>query len=355
MARKYLQLFRAHTAPLEAIPATVGALLAVGGYTHTAGLWFIAGVLYHFSGYGMNSYMDWKKGHDKDDPHKQHHPLNDGRLTGDRALIAVGGVFLITLIFVGGLIGVLSVSFERMLLSYGIMSLGIVTGYAYNEYSKSTILKPVPIMVAHTTVFVIPYVSLGGDLTSLSFLLGVLYMLVWVGYQIGVLGELQDMRVDDTNILTDLNIAKYGRENRLYLDTKLIIVSVLAKGLAILIAIRIAAGNGNLVSLVLIAFAGALLGVHLTDLFTMGSNGWEHLINVYADDVDAAVTPIYFIEFDRDKILLLTARIERETAVIFALMYYYIGVETAILLALSMVWVVILNKYLWGTYMAPKV
>jgi len=84
--RAWLRLGRMHTLILEAPLATLGAAIGLGGlWDWKVLLWFIFGSMYHAVGYSMNSYVDWKKGYDKNDERKQHHPLNTQDISPDTA------------------------------------------------------------------------------------------------------------------------------------------------------------------------------------------------------------------------------------------------------------------------------
>jgi|APHM01.1.fsa_nt_gi UbiA prenyltransferase family. len=147
--RSWLQLFRAHTVILEAPMALIGAAIGVGTFVDPrVGAWLLFGALYHIVGYGMNSYVDWKKGFDKDDPMKQHHPLNTGDIDPETAKKVIYGL-------TGALVVYLFALTYSSPPAVGLSVLMIVSGLIYNYFGKYTILKFVPISIAHTLVFFI--------------------------------------------------------------------------------------------------------------------------------------------------------------------------------------------------------
>lgn len=200
--KPYLQLTRAHTVPLEAIPAGAGAALAVGGVFNWSVLaWLIAGTLYHLTGYGMNSVTDWEGGFDKNDPHKQHHPLNTGDLSLEKAKLTIKTLFIIT----AGYVVLISASEP---IAWVICAAGVGFGVAYNKIGKRTVLKPVLISIAHTSLFVTAYVGAGGQATIASITASV-FVFIWVLFQISVSGELKDLLVEDEyNLLRENSLVR---------------------------------------------------------------------------------------------------------------------------------------------------
>jgi len=159
--------------------------------------WFAAGVLYHLAGYGMNSLEDWRAGFDKEDPHKQHHPLNSGTLSESSSSLVVYSLFVAAVVY-----AIVLARFN--VLAVVVISLGVMSGVAYNLLAKGTVFKPVPIAIAHTTMFITPYVALGGSLESVTFWLAVVFMLFWVAFQIGISGEIKDLEdTGEYNVLEE--------------------------------------------------------------------------------------------------------------------------------------------------------
>lgn len=195
MIKKYLQLTRFHSVPLETVPAIIGASLAVGKVVHiNVLLWGIYGILYHVTGYGMNSYMDWKSGHDMTDPNKQHFPLNTGELSPINAYIAVTILTVVT--FMYGLFLLIGKWIALI-----IIITGAIAGYGYNKIGKEIVWKSFLISYAHSTVFAVPYIASGGSLSDPILYLGWGYVFLWVLYQIQIEGDVKDMNTDEENFL----------------------------------------------------------------------------------------------------------------------------------------------------------
>lgn len=329
---RYLRLTRAHTVPLEAVPALLGAALAEGGmWKESVALWTIAGVLYHLAGYGHNSVEDWINGFDKDDPNKQHHPLNRGTISPIRAKYFVQILVIFTVMYV-------------LWLAYpdpravGVLVLGLVTGLAYNIVGKLTKFKFILISAAHTSIFVIPYLAQGGRVNSLIFALGTFYMFIWIVFQISVSGEIKDFAQDESNFLkslgsgveaipdqtvdTYIHISKYAKHYAYSL-----------KILTIFTAFTIASALNSNIIILLILLVGSLILINLTT--TMLESGY----------------------WDRTSRVAQMSLIEMMTASLFvASLWTVIGPIGAVMVIVSSIaWALLGNRILWGSLIGPRV
>lgn len=193
----WLRLFRAHTAILETPIAVAGAGLALGTIFDVRIIgWAVFGILYHFAGYGMNSYVDWAKGFDKDDPHKEHHPLNTGEISPKAAKYGVISM-LGLLIVVGEVMGNFSV------VAHVSVVIMLVSGSAYNLFGKYTRLKFIPISIVHTMVFVFPY-FVYADSPGVPAMLLIAGFFIHHIYQIMISGDVKDVRQDEASLLQEL-------------------------------------------------------------------------------------------------------------------------------------------------------
>lgn len=323
--REYLQLTRAHTAPLEVIPAVVGASLAVGGlFKPAVFVWGFYGFLYHITGYGHNSLEDWKNGYDRDDPNKDHHPLNSGSISPRAAsvliksLIGITSVYALALVYpsVGGVVVLIG---------------GVTAGIIYNKYGKRTHHKYIFISIAHTTVFILPYVSLGGSITSPVFILCVAFVFLWVLFQIAYSGEVKDIMRDEENYLTTRG-ADTGRGN-VYYPQHIILESISVKCITGLIAafISVMVGGVNVV----IAAIGMLTLIAISNTGKMIRSG------PYKREDE--IKRMSVIEMITSSMLVLS---------ISPLIGY---VNAILVIGLSIAWVFSMNKYLWDTITSPQV
>lgn len=337
--KPYLRLTRAHTVPLEAVPAALGAALALGELVNFwVWAWFVSGVFYHLSGYGMNSLMDWDSGHDKHDPHKQHHPLNSGTLSREQASKVVRALFAFTAVYT------LLLVFPSWMGAV-VMVVGIISGVGYNALSKSTVFKPIPIGIAHTTMFVLPYVSLGGEVYAPEFILASLAVFTWVLYQIGISGEIKDVvSEEETNILTALDLARVRnvadefyqpREVKLFFNPLMLVISYTLKGITIAACIFLFITLGGTVTLPYLIVFLVFSSLCLVLSVLLVKDG----------------------EYNRDGRIFQMSMIEFLTLVVFAFAFApVIGHRGAsALVILSALWVLVFNKLEWDTWVAPEV
>lgn len=198
--KAWLILFRAHTVILEAPIAALGAALGVGTFWSVeVALWATFGIIYHFTGYGMNSYVDWKKGYDKDDPNKEHHPLNTGEINPDIASKVIKVMFVVLL----GYAIILSNFRPASLIALAVM---ISSGVLYNYVGKEIEHKYILVALVHTSVFVVPYLSYSSDTG----------MIIWFGagayfvhhiFQILISGDVKDIKQDESGVIKDMGMS----------------------------------------------------------------------------------------------------------------------------------------------------
>lgn len=334
--KQYCQFTRAHTVPLEAVPALVGALLATRGQLEIAVVvWLLYGVMYHLTGYGMNSYTDYILGHDDTDPNKQHHPLNTGGMS-----VEEGFWIMLSLIISTATLAVFAATIgEALAITLGIVVIGVVAGFAYNLTSKSTELKPISISIAHSTVFLAPYVSIYGSIDYIA-VAGFVMMMLWVLFQIGISGELKDIETDEVNILRDRLGYEVIEDDFTRLDGK---VSILAPSAAVKVVIP---SFRFIITVCFTAIAISVSGVIVS--IAVLSAGF---VSIYESNRMIAVAG------DRmDRIQSMSA-IEILTLIMFTLSFSgVVGLDTAMLIIIaSAMWVIPMNRLLWGTWVAPDV
>jgi len=331
--RRYLQLSRAHTVPLESIPAILGAAIAVGGLIDlSVVIWGVAGILYHIAGYSQNSYADWKKGYDKDDENKKHHPLNTGVISPWEAKLFSYSMFVAFIVYVVAILYPSPVGLS-------VAAIGMVGGVSYNFIGKDTVLKFMMISVAHTSVFVMAYVDSGGVIQSPVFILSTVFVMLWIVYQISVSGEVKDLnQCEESNFLRDApwsdvdsHITDGGMSVQFGSSVKMYSTS-LRVAIAVIAAVTAEISGGGymtiLITLVL-GLSAAISGVNLT------TDGM----------------------YDRRVRLRNMASIEILTMYTMIVMLSpIVGVLPSLtLMVVSIIWVIAFNKYQWGTVLAPQV
>lgn len=341
--RSYLQLTRLHTAPLETVPALLGAMLATGGEINILVLlWGFFGLLYHAAGYGMNSIVDWMKGYDRLDRNKQHHPLNRGSIKLERAALFIVGLFFVLIA-----LGVGLARGEYLALTF--MVLGAIAGVAYNTIGKETPYKFLLISFAHTTVFIVPYLAMGGDIFTMEFRLAALYIFLWVAFQISVSGEIKDIHeIGESNYLRDtLGVTIKKRQFRMP-DSDILIFSHNSR----LYSLGIKCINLMLGAFILLTLIGSVFSYTPLSLIWLGVWGFLSVVTI-------ANTTLLVRdgEYNRSNRIRRMSVIELVTLFIFiSALYPIIGLGAVVTLIVgSVVWVLGLNRVEWGTWIAPDV
>jgi len=307
--RKWLRLLRAHTAPLETIYGALGGLLASGNPFATG----FFGFLYHITGYGMNSLTDWLSGYDREDPYKQHHPLNTGEITPKQAKILIASLFAFSLLY--------ALYLSRLKLEPIIVLMTmIICGSLYNLMGKKTSLKFIPISISNTSVFVFTFLSIK-QFDPLAVYVTA-YIFLQIVHQIAVSGELKEIETKEVNLLKTLGVKvengylKFTRSAQAF--------SIIVKALGLL-------------TLYFFANPFVILLIPFIIWFTIEeirSRRWE-----------------------RDKLLRIMSI--KEVLSTFALVIalgHIIGWAWSIgLILFAITYYIALNKYQWGTYLFPRV
>lgn len=329
--RDVLRLCRAQTVPLEAVPALLGALLATGGeLTLAVVAWGLYGVLYHMSGYGMNSFLDWVNGFDKDDGNKQHHPLNRD-MDPETASAIVYALFLTTYIWGG-----VGVSIHGSWSGAIVLHVGVVCGVLYNVIGKATEHKYIFIAIAHSTVFLLPYIAISRTVDEIA-VLGTLSIFLWVTFQITFSGELKDLNTEEENILKksglELNTHKGTEDPWATIPSVISLAAIIQRflftGVVGTLAIALGAGVEEVALITIIG------GITMYLSLDVAETGW----------------------YIRKDVLRHIAMIEIGSFSMFVIATLpVIGEQAGVLLiSSSAVYLFITNKLLWGTLIAPEV
>jgi hypothetical protein len=288
-------------------------------------LWTIFGVGYHLVGYAHNSWADWKNGHDKEDPHKQHHPLNTREI--DPAWAGFG-------VFVGvlalGAYTLIITPSEYVLEVTVITLIGASCAWMYNEKGKETSFKVGFIAVAHSTVFIIPYIASGGRI-NIIFLSGVSMMLLWVTYQILISGELKDLQTDDVNFVRSHSVVDLNGDWKP--SESVILLSVLLRVLFGVVCLSLAFAIGADFTTALALIVLTIWSIHLSN----------KMLSIDYNDRNMAVKDMALIEM----VSLFMFVISTSTM--------YGRVFGVVLIAASVIWVLGFNKMMWSTTIRPEV
>jgi len=335
----YTRLTRFHTVPLEMVPATVGAVVATGGLFNGQVLpWVVFGVLYHLVVYGQNSLEDWKRGWDKDDPNKQHHPLNAGMMSQREASYFVYGLFALTIGY--------TIAIAGNWIAIALFLTGLpITGSLYNTVGKRTRWKFLFIAYAHTTVFAVPYFAIAGTVDT-ALVVGCLYLFSWVVFQIAVSGEVKDMAQDEANFLKELGsrVDSTGGDHLVTFSRPAKLVAYAIR----LVTVALGVGFGSVVAR-RYGITGAIPGgIGVTELA---------LVGVGALSLALTWSMLQNGPFNRTERIVTMSKIEAlSVLMLLVAVFPVIGIPSvAFLFVASGAWVMVFNKIEWGTLVAPDV
>jgi 1,4-dihydroxy-2-naphthoate octaprenyltransferase len=328
--KDWLQLFRSHTSPLEMLIAASGAALATGSILSWEVLLFLVfGWLYHNAGYGHNSVEDYIRGFDKDDPHKSHHPLQRGAIDP-----MVGRAVTLAMIVLSFVYGVSIGGIELLPLS--LLVVLTLMGFVYNIYGKKMGVKFLPIAIAHSLLFPFAYFGSGGpsDPGSLLWVALILtaYLVLQIVYQIMIEGDLKDIDMSEASLLSRLGV-KLEKDR----FTASILARILSASIKV-ISIGLLFGalylQEALINDYLLVAAFSLILLFL-DRKLMMSRCWDHT---------ACLRTMALMEVS-------------STFALVAAVSPTMGgpIPAVILMVLGIAYFILMNRFLWGTGLVPKV
>jgi 1,4-dihydroxy-2-naphthoate octaprenyltransferase len=336
--RDWLQLFRSHTSPLEMTITITASSLAVGTVLDIKVLLFlIFGWLYHNAGYGHNSVEDFISGFDRDDPNKSHHPLQRGVIDPRTARTAC--IFLIGMAFA---FGIFISEFDP--LAIGLLTALTIMGFVYNLFNKRMKGKFLPIALAHSLLFPFAYFGSGGDLTlssDLPFIEGATlqvaallwaYLLFQIFYQIMIEGDLKDIDMEEASLLKSMGV--YVKEDRL-------ICSPLART----VSFSLKAASISLIFISVWILEGTLDNFAVAGIFGVIILGLDHsLMKIGKWDHSQILKRIAFMEVISTFALAVAIAPE-------------IGgwLPAFGIMAVNIVYFILMNRFLWGTLIKPRV
>ena len=336
--RDWLQLFRSHTSPLEMIIAVTGSALAVGTiWDIKVLLLMIFGWLYHNAGYGHNSAEDYIQGYDTEDPNKAHHPLQRGAIDPRTARYAC--IVMVVLTFVYGLF-ISGWDLTAMVL----LAIITIAGALYNFAGKRMKGKFIPIAAAHSLLLPFAFFGSGGSFAILAeypyfrettgavMIIGTSYLVLQIIYQIMIEGDLKDIDMDEASFLRSLGAR---------IDGGIFRASTLARGFSYMIkALSIGTlfwvlflGRGGFLPYTVLS--GLAVFMLIIDDKLMGDRHWDH-----SDTLRSMAAMEVISTF----------------ALVTAIAPLIDGIFNAsVIMVLSIGYFIVLNRYLWGTYLRPRV
>lgn len=322
--KDWVQLGRPHTAALTTAIVIIGWLVAGGALLSWTTLFlFIIGLLFHYSGFVHNNICDFKD--DLNDPAKSHWAMNRGAISMNRAYAA----------WLGSAIAMFALAAwvtHWNIWAMLVLVLAFIFGAFYNLACKKTVIAPVLISVSFMLLPLFGFLVVSQNLTLVLWLV-LAYAFSQMMFQIAVEGYLKDIDSDRVNGLRRLGAGTYivNGERTLVSSTSANVFSFCLKFMTVYIG-----------TLILVLFNEDFLPVFVCFIFTTLS-------------IATGLKLLEFGKFDRRVIWCSATEILVYFALVWALLGP-IGLPAALLLTLyPILWFVVMNKYLWGTVLAPKV
>jgi 4-hydroxybenzoate polyprenyltransferase len=156
-------------------------------------------LLVHYFSFGENSLMDYAMGYDKNDPNKQHHPLNSGEISLQSAHFVIH--WGLTLLSAIGVLITILVS-PNIPMALGALVVCIASGHAYNEgLSKESLFGFVSISLCFTFLAAWAWFLGHSELTPISQIY-LVYVFLVILFQISWSGHLKELgQSERSNIL----------------------------------------------------------------------------------------------------------------------------------------------------------
>ncbi len=341
--RDWLQLFRSHTSPLEITICVLGAALAHGTVFHIDVLLLgLFGWLYHNIGYGQNSVEDYARGFDRKDPHKAHHPLQ-------RGLIDVNGARKAVSVLMAATFGYALYLAYPSALAITVLVFAVLMGLVYNFWGKRMKGKFLPIALAHSMLFPFSYLAAGGHFSYRSLglfnpdqgsvmVLFFVFFLIQIVYQILIEGDLKDMdmiKEGEASLLDVLGVKLEG--GRFTSPFRARFFSGLLKIINCTVAILI------------------ILSFYETHNPPLVPTIALILFSIMVITLDGRLMAAR--EFDHSETLKDMALMEIATVfmAVAAIMPMIGGLGAALIILFDIVYFALMNRYLWGTTIKPKV
>lgn len=324
--RPWLTFLRIHTSNLTQVGALLGPLLAGVRNIPFLFLYVLWGLCYHAWGFTDNNLQDYE--YDRKDPAKQHFALIKGTIPIGKAKLVNLLLFIPTLLL--GL--ALTYPIIEHPTAFAFLILCIISGMMYNRTCKKSLLAPIYIAIAFTSLPLFTFFTISSTFNPAIIMVGA-YTIFLMLFQIAFEGYLKDIETDPVNLLR--TFGAYVRNNKLqlgfqksfWLFVKIINVFI---GLYFILVINIDSAD-SAATFLLYAFLVVLM------------------IGIY----DKLVQENY----NNKKITSNASRMEILTyfALIVSLQSI-LGWETvAILLIYPIVWFLVLNYATWQTLLRPKV
>lgn len=238
--RAWLQFFRLHTAAAEIGGLGIAAYIAdIRGWMLLPVLLFA--ILWHATGFGENSLLDWVHGYDRNDPGKAHHPLNTGTIKQAMATDVVITMHILGIVYYAGMIFLYHTRAAAVGYSLVLFALAILFGNLYNFYGKlNKWAAAIEISLTFSLLTASVFALTNGRFGVVPLLL-FLYAFFYVFFQIAFAGEWKELgQVNERNILRQLRCS-VGDDGRYRLSNAGRLFAAILTGIKLLILGQIVA------------------------------------------------------------------------------------------------------------------
>jgi 4-hydroxybenzoate polyprenyltransferase len=326
--KDWLQIGREHTSAIE-----IGVFLIIA---YLAGvppvLWVVYavfGALYHYIGFGFNTLLDYDR-YDRFDVNKTHHPLNRGAISVQAVsrtlsilmLIGIAYFFVLPVINYSRA----PISLSVLIISFIMFGSGVIMGFAYDLFAKEDKrFAGFTISMSNTASAAGIYLVSGGtpDI-QISLLLG--WIFFYIAFQIWIGGEMKDIgNSHEKNILADMGATVRADGNVMFSSMSGILYVILMMG--------------RLVTLSLVLYVSGTYYIAIGVL---------------------PVAIVYYARLllpfkSRKKLLATLGAGEYITYASMAIAITAFPAYEALFAILPFIVFLSLNRYMWGTYVAPMV
>ena len=339
--KPWLQVFRAHTAPVTILTLFVYFTIAGGSLISIEFLlMLVAAIAMHYLGFGHNSLMDYTAGYDKIDPYKTHFPLVKGEIKLKKAHNVIHSLMMLSALYIVYITLSFGKSPDKALAFF---ALALAFGHAYNDgLGKTSVLKFIPLSLYAVCAGCWAYFFVANTANTLFYLVTA-YMLIVYIYQIGYEGELKDINsFAEDNLLRKIGVKVFGIKvaDKYFINsTAGLVLSFTLTALKIIFLMCI-----GIPYLVDEANPVEIIAVALTIIMMFFIVKFSMLLT-------------FDREYNHDEDLRNMAVVEVFSAfAIVSVLIPYAGlIESLLIMLFSIAYFILFNRYLWGTTIKPKV
>lgn len=318
--RNWLTFLRVHTSNITQVGAMLGPLLAGVRNVPLLILYAVWAFCYHAWGFSDNNIEDYE--YDKTDPAKQHFALIKGVIPLSKAKLLNYFLFL-PMLGIGLFLGYSSPA------SLAFLLLSITAGILYNRTCKKSLLAPIYVTLAFTSIPLFTFFSVAKD-WNMPIIFVAIYTVFLMLFQIAFEGYLKDLQSDPVNLLR--RMGAYVKDGKLHLA-------------------------GQNILWLLVKFANMYVGIVYFFIILLPNQIAFIFYLLLCIGMAVVYSLLIQEDYDNKKVTSNAARMEILTFFALIIMLQNVlGWETVtILLVYPILWFICLNYLTWRTFMRPRV